>query len=142
MSQSFDIKDFLPYLLNQAAEKSSTDFQNIYKSKYGMLRTEWRVMFHLARYGNLSAQKICEISGLHKTKVSRAVKALSDKRFITRTKDSYDRRFEILSLTTKGKNAYQYLEKQAATFDQKLMENFDEQERVILTQSLKKLIEG
>jgi hypothetical protein len=41
----FDLQLFLPYLLNQAAEDSSLSFQRVYKDRYGMLRTEWRVLF-------------------------------------------------------------------------------------------------
>jgi len=52
---SFDINNFLPYLLNRAAEKSSSGFQKEYKSKYGILLTEWRVLFHLGRYGEMTA---------------------------------------------------------------------------------------
>ena len=33
----FDLQDFLPYLLNQAAEASSLEFQQLYKDRYGML---------------------------------------------------------------------------------------------------------
>ena len=58
----FDLQNFLPYLLNQAAEESSLAFQNIYKDRYGMLRTEWRVLFHLGIYGRLTAKEICERS--------------------------------------------------------------------------------
>ena len=36
----FELQNFLPYLLNQAAEESSLAFQSIYKDRYGMLRTE------------------------------------------------------------------------------------------------------
>ena len=46
-SDTFDLQLFLPYLLNQAAEESSLSFQRVYKDRYGMLRTEWRVLFHL-----------------------------------------------------------------------------------------------
>ena len=56
----FDIQDFLPYLLNRAAEKASSGFQQEYKSKYGMLLTEWRVVFHLGRYGKMTAIDICK----------------------------------------------------------------------------------
>ena len=41
----FDLQDFLPYLLNQAAEASSLSFQHVYKSRYGMLRTDWRAVY-------------------------------------------------------------------------------------------------
>ena len=72
----FDLKDFLPYLLNQAAEEASLGFQVLYKERYGMLRTEWRVLFHLGRYGDMTAKEICDRARTHKTKVSRAVAAL------------------------------------------------------------------
>ena len=56
----FDLQYFLPYLLNQAAEEASIAFQKVYKSRYGMLRTEWRVLFHLGRYGAMTATDIGE----------------------------------------------------------------------------------
>lgn len=54
-----DLADFLPYLLNRAAEETSLGFQEHYRRRYGMLRTEWRVLFHLGRHGELSARDIC-----------------------------------------------------------------------------------
>ncbi|MEL6647251.1 MAG: helix-turn-helix domain-containing protein, partial [Pseudomonadota bacterium] len=81
---SFDLRDFMPYLLNQAADTSSRDFQGYYKGKYGMLRTEWRVLFHLGRYGAMTAREVCDRAGIHKTKVSRAVAAMDQKRLIRR----------------------------------------------------------
>ena len=46
----FDLQSFLPFLLNQAAEESSLAFQRVYKGRYGMLRNERRVRFHLGVY--------------------------------------------------------------------------------------------
>lgn len=39
-SGRFDIDAFLPYLLNQAAESTSRDFAPVYRSGYGMTRTQ------------------------------------------------------------------------------------------------------
>ena len=64
---TFDLQRFLPYLLNQAAEASSLDFQSVYKSRYGMLRNEWRVLFHLGMYGRLTASDIRDRSHLELT---------------------------------------------------------------------------
>ena len=41
------MQDFLPYLLNHAAEEVGQGFGRIYQDRYGMLRTEWRVLAHL-----------------------------------------------------------------------------------------------
>ena len=54
----FALQDFLPYLLNRAAEESSLGFQKHYKNRYGMLRSEWRVLFHLGNYGQMTAKEI------------------------------------------------------------------------------------
>jgi hypothetical protein len=59
----FELSDFTPYLLNAAAEAQSLRFSRVYKDRYGMLRTEWRVLFHLGRYGAMSAREILAARG-------------------------------------------------------------------------------
>lgn len=114
----------MPYLLNRAAEKTSLEFQKYYKTKYGMLRTEWRVLFHLGRYGALTAKMICERANIHKTKVSRAVAALEKRRLITRTSVPDDRRHELLNLTKLGETVFDDLVSEAERYNAKLMEQF------------------
>lgn len=135
----FDLRDFTPYLLNLAAETSSLDFQPYYRERYGMLRTEWRVLFHLGRYGEMTAKQVCERARLHKTKVSRAVAALEDKRLLTRKQMEEDRRHEALSLTKSGKAAYSDLLGAARKFDADLMADFSDAEREILRRCLEKI---
>ena len=135
----FDVQDFLPYLLSRAAELASLDFQTLYKGRYGMLRAEWRVMFHLGVYGTLTAKEIGKRSSLHKTKVSRAVAKLSDRRWISRVRDEDDRRAEHLTLTPAGQRVYADLKEQAAAHDAKLAENFDKSEMELLRRMLRQL---
>ena len=113
----FDLRDFMPYLLNQAADASSRGFQGYYKRKYGMLRTEWRVLFHLGRYGDMTAREVCDRAGIHKTKVSRAVAALDAKRLVRREAVAQDRRHEILHLTEQGRRVFADLTQEAQRFD-------------------------
>ncbi|MEQ9243626.1 MAG: MarR family transcriptional regulator [Roseovarius indicus] len=136
---TFDLSDFLPYLLNQAAEASGQDFQTIYKGRYGMLRTEWRVLFHLGIYGRLTAKEIGERAAIHKTKVSRAVQKLAARRFITRERDAGDRRYEYLELTTAGRAAYRDLHEVARQYDERLTARFSEEETQLLRDMLKRL---
>jgi len=49
------------HLLNRAAEEVSLDFQHHYKDRYGMLRTEWRVLAHLGERGTMTARDISRI---------------------------------------------------------------------------------
>ncbi|MEO0751795.1 MAG: MarR family transcriptional regulator [Pseudomonadota bacterium] len=121
---TFDLRDFMPYLLNQAADASSRDFQSYYKGKYGMLRTEWRVLFHLGHYGAMTAREVCARAGLHKTKVSRAVTALEAKRFVRREELEQDRRHTMLHLTPHGARVFGDLTQEAQRFDAAMLAEF------------------
>ena len=132
----FSLETFLPYLLNQAAEASGRQFQKHYRDRYGMLRTEWRVLFHLGQYGTMSARDICDRASLHKTKVSRAVAALEAKRFLRRARRDDDRRHESLTLTKAGEAAFTDLIGAARRFDAKLAQRFSGEEIVVLRRCL------
>ncbi|MEM1301949.1 MAG: MarR family transcriptional regulator [Pseudomonadota bacterium] len=136
-TDDFDLQDFLPYLLNQAADVTSLEFQRYYKGRYGMLRTEWRVLFHLGRYGTMTAKQISDSARIHKTKVSRAVSALEAKRFLQRERDEADRRIERLWLSKAGQAAFKDLSAQAAKFDQKFMAQVPENDRAALRRCLR-----
>tara|TARA_R110002020_G_scaffold358559_12_gene571083 strand:- start:32728 stop:33156 length:429 start_codon:yes stop_codon:yes gene_type:complete len=139
MPGDFDLSRFLPYVLNQAAEASSAGFQSCYRQRYGMLRTEWRVLFHLGRYGGITAKEICERASLHKTKVSRAVLALETKRYLVRAPQEQDRRHETLSLTRQGQAVYSDLVQAAEDYDAALSAHFSTQEREVLQRCLEKI---
>ncbi len=125
---SFELRQFLPYLLNQAADAASLEFQRTYKGKYGMLRTEWRVLFHLGQYGDMTARQICDMARMHKTKVSRAVSALEEKRFLTRRELPGDRRHSLLTLTRQGRAVFDDLHSEARAFDARLRSDMTEDE--------------
>jgi len=133
------IQEFLPYLLNRAAEATSLEFQKTYKNSYSMLRTEWRGLFHLGRYRDLTAKQICTMADLHKTKVSRAVAALQEKRFLVRKEVPTDRRNEILSLTKQGRSAFDHLQDEATRYHETLMASFTADEKAILQKCLKQI---
>jgi DNA-binding MarR family transcriptional regulator len=116
----FDLEQFLPYLLNQAAEVASRGFQDIYRSRYGMTRTQWRVMANLGKFGAMTARDICAISHIEKTKVSRAVAGLEGEGLLARSPSEQDRRAEVLSLTSKGLAVFAELGREAIDYDNAL----------------------
>ncbi|HZG29375.1 MAG TPA: MarR family transcriptional regulator [Ensifer sp.] len=137
----FDLEQFLPYLLNQAAEATSHSFQAAYRDLYGMTRTQWRVMANLGKFGSMTAKDICVISHIEKTKVSRSVTALESAGFLLRTPSEDDRRAEFLSLTDQGMTAFREIGKRANTFDAQLRAELGEtaaQELVKALEFLKK----
>ena len=135
----FDLQNFLPYLLSQAADASSCGFRQYYKDNYGMLRTEWQVVFHLGCYGKMTAKEICDRGGIHKTKVSRAVAALGKKRFLTSAEFPDDRRHEELTLTRAGLVAYSDLSREAAQFDFQLVSTISDADQQVLRRCLRQI---
>lgn len=135
----FDLRNFLPFLLNQAAEESSLEFQSVYKNRYGMLRTEWRVLFHLGIHGEMTAKDIGLRAKIHKTKISRAVRRLEQRRYLQRLRDEHDRRLERLSLTSAGKVVYRELRGIARDYDAKLTTQFTTDEVALLRGMLRRL---
>ena len=127
----FDLTEFLPYALNQAADVLSLEFQQVYKGRYGMLRTEWRVLFHIGCYGAMTATRVCEMGRLHKTKVSRAVAALETKRFLEREEVEDDRRHSVLRLTRQGQSVFEDLQREARAFDARVRADLTAEEAVV-----------
>lgn len=138
-SPEFDVQEFLPYLLNQAAEASSLEFQKLYKDRYGMLRNEWRVLFHLGIYGRMTASEIATRARMHKTKISRAVQRLADRRYLVRRRDTADRRVEHLDLTPTGRKVYADLRGIARDYDEALVEGMSAADVARLKAQLRKL---
>lgn len=133
----FQLANFLPYLLNQSAEIVGQDFSRVYRNRYGMLRTEWRVLAHLGQFGTLSATEVGIRAHIHKTKISRAVAALEAKRYVRREEVAADRRIAILSLTKAGQAAYDDLSLIAMDHDRALMGQLGVEEYAALFRSLR-----
>ena len=116
----FNLETFLPYRLNQAAERMSQRFAAQYRARYRMTRPEWRALAALGTYGRMTATEIGGNSSMHKTKVSRAVRALEEKRWLKRSEDADDRRMEHLELTAAGKRIYGEMIRLAHDYEQEL----------------------
>ena len=122
------LEAFLPYKLNCAAELVSRRFATIYKDHAGLTRPEWRTLATLGQYGTLTATAIGAHSSMHKTKVSRAVQSLEERKWLKRTTDENDRRVEHLVLTREGERNYKRLAGLAHAFETGLRDLLGEEE--------------
>lgn len=136
----FDLDAFLPYLLNQAAESTSRGFAQVYRSGYGMTRTQWRVLANLGRFGAMTATAIARLTHEEKTRLSRAVAALEARGWLRREPSAQDRRAEILSLTPDGSRVFDDLGAQALEHDRHLRQRLGPEAFEALTQALRELM--
>lgn len=121
------LEEFTPYRLNKAAETISRRFSSQYREQYGLTRPEWRTLATLGQFGAHTATAIGLHSSMHKTKVSRAVFSLEQRRWLKRRRDEADRRTEHLELTAAGLKAYEHLAKLAYDFEGDLFARLGEQ---------------
>ncbi len=133
---SLELENFLPYRLNRLAEAVSRDFQTIYRTRYGLTRPEWRLLASLGQNGTMTATEVGRDSAMHKTKVSRAVSALEDRRWLKRETDRDDRRIERLALTPVGAKAYAEIVPLARRFEADLLRTLAPEERQALSIAL------
>lgn len=131
------LQEFIPYRLNRAAEDISQRFAKHYKQRYGIGRPEWRTLATLGQFMRMTATDIATHSAMHKTKVSRAVWSLEEKRWLKRFTDDNDRRVEHLELTPEGRAVYVQLVDIARAFEAELSRQMGAEARNALVTALK-----
>lgn len=109
MAETMQLEDFLPYRLNRIAAAVSRRFRRVYGDQFGLTIPAWRVLATVAQFGAATAKEIGRHSDMHKTKVSRAVRDLDERRWLKRETKADDRREELLTLTAAGRKSYNTL---------------------------------
>jgi DNA-binding MarR family transcriptional regulator len=116
------LEQFLPYRLNRIASAVSQDFRSVYGPHHDLTIPEWRVLATLGQFEEIGAKAIGQHSSMHKTKVSRAVRALEERRWLKRRESEEDRREEILALTVLGQKVYRDIVPKAVAFERPLLD--------------------
>jgi DNA-binding MarR family transcriptional regulator len=116
------LEHFLPYRLNRIAAAVSQDFRSVYGPHHDLTIPEWRVLATLGQFEEISAKEIGQHSSMHKTKVSRAVRALEERRWLKRRESEDDRREAILTLTAFGQKAYREIVPKALAFERHILD--------------------
>ena len=91
----------LPIALIRAREKVMAPIREML-SETGITEQQWRVLRVLSEAGSLDATDVAERASLHQPSLTRILKALSERDFITRTQDKQDRRRQVVVLTDVG----------------------------------------
>ncbi len=116
------LESFLPYRLARAAEAVSRQFAALYRERHGLTRPEWRTLATIGQFARVTATDIGLHSSMHKTKVSRAIRALEERKWISREADQQDRRIEHIELTREGRRQYHDLVDLARIYEARLIE--------------------
>jgi DNA-binding MarR family transcriptional regulator len=126
------LEAFLPYRLNRIAAAVSQDFRSVYGPHHDLTIPEWRVLATLGQFEAMSAKAIGRHSAMHKTKVSRAVRALEERRWLRRRPSEEDRREEILTLTAQGESVYRQIVPKALAFERRILDELGPKAEAVL----------
>ena len=109
------LEDFLPHRLNVLSSLVSQALTRVY-GRYGIGIPEWRVLVTLGENGVMTGKAVGAHTHMHKTKVSRAVAQLEQRKLLTRRANRADLREAFLSLTPAGRAVYEELAPSALEF--------------------------
>ncbi len=136
---SLVLEDFVPFRLNRLADAVSVNLSEIYRDRFGLEIAEWRVLVTVARRRDCTAQHIASSTRMHKTRVSRAVASLEDRKLIARTPNGADGREWSLQLTPAGQRLYSSLVPLALQRQVRLLSCLSEVERRAFLAAMAKL---
>jgi DNA-binding MarR family transcriptional regulator len=135
-----ELQDFLPHRLNVLSSLVSQALTRVY-DQYGIGIPEWRVLVSLGQFGVMTGKEIGARTHMHKTKVSRAVAQLEERKFLTRRANRDDLREAFLSLTPAGRAVYEELAPRALEFTERLSEVVAPGDRAAFDRAMQQLTE-
>lgn len=132
------LDDFLPHRLNVLSSLVSQALTRVY-GRYGIGIPEWRVLVTLGENGVMTGKAVGAKTHMHKTKVSRAVAQLEERKFLARRPNRADLRESFLSLTPAGRAVYEELAPSALAFMDRLAEVVSAVDRPAFDRAMKQL---
>ena len=135
------LEDFLPHKLNVLSSLVSQALSRVYGQRYGIGIPEWRVLVTLGQHGVMTGKAVGAHTHMHKTKVSRAVAQLEQRKFVTRRANRADLREAFLSLTSAGRAIYDEAAPIALDFTSRLSEVVAPSDRAAFDRAMRQLTE-
>ena len=96
------LDSYLPYLLRRADQSLSSMFYETL-ARYGIARSEWRVLAVLAEQDNIGVLELATAALSPQPTVTHALRRLETRGLVTRTHGAQDRRQRIISMTSAGR---------------------------------------
>jgi DNA-binding MarR family transcriptional regulator len=132
-----ELDDFVPYYVRAIANRLAQAASRLYSRKYGIGLTEWSCLSTLGKEEEISASRICEMSGFDKGLVSRGLGSLEAKGFIVSRPVEDHNRKRLIRFTPAGRSLYVEIRELALIREQRLLEGLSSQDRSALLASLR-----
>lgn len=135
---TLDLDRYVPGLLLWLSNKMAASASSLYRSRFDIGVTDWRVLSYFEIYPWSNASKACELMGLDKAAVSRSIAFLLE-RGLLRNRPSGLRKIEYHT-TAAGRKLHNEVFKLAMAREEALMAGFSTSERKTLIDMLHRLL--
>lgn len=134
-----DLDRYVPALVTFLANKLSSGASACYRKNFDIGVVEWRLLALLKVEQNITANRMCQVIGLDKAAVSRALKLLSERGSVSFIKDEKDGRSSLICLTKEGEILHDKILQVALEREALLVGDFQAEELDTLICLLQKL---
>ncbi len=117
-----ELNKFLPYQLSVLSNKVSAGIAKYYRQQYNISVSQWRVLALLSDKGNQTAKELTIKSQMDKVRVSRTMKSLEERNFISQQACQKDKRARRYKLTKEGDALINEVKPKAIAFEKRLLE--------------------
>ena len=101
-----DIRNYAPFLINVVSNAWQRKTSAIYRERYGLGISDWRVMSMINIEPGLTASRICEVVNMDKAAASRSLKVLQDGGYLQLEALPTDERKRRWWLSDKGQRVH------------------------------------
>jgi DNA-binding MarR family transcriptional regulator len=126
--KSLNLDRYVPALITFLANKLSAGASSCYREHFGVGIVEWRLLALLAVENGIPANRMCQVIGLDKAAVSRALKTMEAEKLVTSQPDPEDARRVIITLTTSGQTLHDSIYDVAKARENLLLGDFSTEE--------------
>lgn len=128
-AKALDLENYAVAYLTWIANKISSSASVIYRKRFGVGVTDWRIMALLAVEPWIPAARISEVIGFDKAVISRSLAFMQDRGLVeTRFQDNNFRR-QFIALTKKGLELHDQIVDVAREREEFLLADLTDQER-------------
>lgn len=135
-AHAIDFGSYIPAYLTYLAGKLSSGASAIYRPRFGVGITDWRIMALLAAEPWIGASQICNATGLDKAAVSRCVRSLQGLGLVDIAADRQDQRKQLIALTANGVALHDRIVELAVAREQALLSGLSSADRESLLRLL------
>lgn len=136
---ALDIARHVPAMLTIVASKISASASALYRPKFDVGITDWRILAHLAVEPWISAARLCEATGIDKGAISRSLGYMEKIGLVEMRADPDDQRRQFVAMTKAGLARHDKIVLLSNVREEQLLVGFTVHERKMLVDFLERM---